>query len=223
LLDKYNINFNNVDTAAADCASALAACAQAAYQLALASAMEQGYAYDSKTGIYTKDGNEVTAQQDDTVKYLEESRLNAEKLNANVSDVSYKTYERMASSVGMTVDEFEALKKSIEDADDSMTLAEKDINEVARATAKASKGLKELKDDFDENAKTLKNADKHSNEYIKAMSKMRKQLSDIFDTDEKFITDEFVEENLENMEKMANGTEEEAKVAAEAISDNLVK
>ena len=27
---------------------------------------------------------------------------------------------------------------------------------------------------FDENAKTLKNADKHSNEYIKAMSKMRK-------------------------------------------------
>jgi hypothetical protein len=49
------------------------------------------------------------------------------------------------------------------------------------------------------------------------MNSMKNQISNIFDTDKAFISDEFVEANLDNFDKLVNGTEEESKAAAEAI------
>jgi hypothetical protein len=47
-------------------------------------------------------------------------------------------------------------------------------------------------------------------------------MSKAFNTDMKYISSKFVEDHLEEMEKMANGTEEEAIAAQDAIQDDLV-
>lgn len=53
ILEKYGINFSNVDSAAISCANALLACAEAALALAKANANNQGF-YENKYGEYQK-------------------------------------------------------------------------------------------------------------------------------------------------------------------------
>jgi len=47
-------------------------------------------------------------------------------------------------------------------------------------------------------------------------------MSKLFNTDMKHITKDFVEDHLDELEKMANGTEEEALRAQDAIEDDLL-
>ena len=47
-------------------------------------------------------------------------------------------------------------------------------------------------------------------------------MSKLFNTDMKHITADFVEDHLDELEKMATGTEEEAAAAQEAIQDDLI-
>jgi len=65
-------------------------------------------------------------------------------------------------------------------------------------------------------------ANKGTSEYISQLSSMKKSMSKLFNTDMSRITDKFVEDHLDQLDKMANGTKEEAMAAQDAIENDLV-
>lgn len=250
LLKQYDIDFSNVDTAAVSCADALAACASAALALAQAAAGDAGFTKNAD-GVYERpegymvNGEYLTEEQGieryglgtweelkgpkqaalvspeltESIDTLEDASNQAQ---GQVEDTSYSNLERMAGSVDMTVEEFESLKTHLKDIAKNTELTEEEFNEITKTVAKHQQGLKELNSTYATNAKNLKELDEGNTDYVKSMNQMKKQISKIFNTDESFISDKFVKENLDNLEKLANGTEEEAERAAEALSDNLV-
>lgn len=99
----------------------------------------------------------------------------------------------------------------------------KALYDYAKAVAKAADGFEDLQSITEDTWKTLKDGSKKgSKEWIKGIESLRKTTSKVFSTDMKYITGEFVENHLDELEKMANGTEEEALRAQDAIQDDLV-
>lgn len=61
-----------------------------------------------------------------------------------------------------------------------------------------------------------------TSEYSKTLSAMKSNMSKIFGVDLKKLTNKFVEDHLDELHKMATGTEKEAIAAQDAIQDDLV-
>ena len=80
--------------------------------------MAEGTGYTKEDGKYyytTEDGikTEVTAENDEAIKALQEAQNFANNAAFEAQDTNYQTMERMASSVGMTVDEFERYAETL--------------------------------------------------------------------------------------------------------------
>lgn len=233
LLESYGItSFDQVDSAAVDCATALSALATAAYEAAKAQASQKA----KEAGYYEKDGlyyydeefeNPVTEIND----LLKQYKDSADQALYNISDVKTENINGLASSVGMTRDEFEAYTQAIYDnigaLEDWSSLSEeakKPYYDLAKEIAEAENAFKDLQSISKDTWKQLKSgANKGSADYIKSIQQLKKNMSKIFHTDMKYITDDFVENHLDQMEKMANGTKKEAMIAQDAIEDDLVK
>ena len=262
ILGKYGIDFSNVDTAANECASALAACAQAALDLMKATAAQEGYTYSEQEKAW---GKEITTDvySDGAITYTEEEGRSAygtdwdtyktgltkgtstrwiaseeiteqmekgqeavDAANGAISDTDYKTLERMAEALGMSVLEFKTYAETINSSENVSERFEKDSKELyqyAFQVQQAAKAFKELQDISKDTWKDLKDSSKKGTaEYIKNISNLRQTMSKLFNTDMKHITKDFVEDHLDELEKMANGTEEEALRAQDAIEDDLL-
>jgi hypothetical protein len=73
---------------------------------------------------------------------------------------------------------------------------------------KMNRGVETLADNFDEWGDVLKNSSKESLVYSKAMKGTQKALADVLDVEEEYISDDFVKEHLEDIEKAAEGDAE---------------
>ena len=161
LLDEYDINFTNVDTAATECATALAACAGAAVQLMEAMARDKGYSQnaDGEWGQVTftdADGNTYTDKElrdkygmaydpdtlgltdngwtksDGVTEAFENANEAVEKANGVIQDTDYQTIERMASSVGLTSDELTNFAATLANVNEGV----EDFNSLSQDTQK---------------------------------------------------------------------------------------
>lgn len=228
ILGQFNIDFSNVDTAATECASALEKCAEAAYQLALATATDKGYKQEDgiwkkkdENGEYVKIAN---PQSDPVIQAIEAIKEIKESASATVEDTGYQTMERIASSVDMTIQEFEDYANTINDTNKLISDMTKEELRLAYVTANAAKGFKELQNISKDTWKYMKkDANRGSVEWSKNITKMKTIMSKIFNTDMKYISNDFVDNHLEQMEKMAKGTKKEALKAQDAIEDDLLK
>ena len=122
----------------------------------------------------------------DTAKDLEEKGLDTEE---------FKNY---AEYLMNTADEADNLADSLgEDADAAMT--------VTRGIMRMNNGVEKLSDNFEGWSDVLKKSDKASEEYYEALTGMQDAMADLLDTEDKYITDNFVQEHMEDIEKAANG------------------
>jgi hypothetical protein len=71
-----------------------------------------------------------------------------------------------------------------------------------------NKGIDTLADNFEDWSSVLKKSSKTSAEYSKAMSGMKKALSDVLDVESDLISSDFVEKNMADIEAAANGNAE---------------
>ena len=158
-------------------------------------------------------GFEADKDEDRTAYY--DKKMSEHASNAGFSDVDeFKAY---AETLNSLLDEFDHFDTTTEEGKEQ-------LYEYAEAVAQAEDGFKDLQSVSQDTWKLLNDSSKKgTKDWVKNMQSMRKTMSKTFNTDMKYITSQFVEDHLDEMEKMANGTEEEAAAAQEAIQDDLVK
>jgi len=122
----------------------------------------------------------------------------------------------------LTTEEFEDLKQELADTT-GVKMSEAELIELTAKIANVQSGYEDLGKVSSDTWKTLTNGTKKgTSEYRTALGNMKKTMSKVFNTDMRNITDKFVEDHIDEMEKMANGTEKEALAARDAIEDDLV-
>lgn len=133
------------------------------------------------------------------------------------------TWDRYAARVGMTVEEFKTYANILNETLGEPFKDEKELANYAKKVALIEEGYKELAEVSSDTWKILKDdSKKGTREYAKTLSSMKKTMKKLFPDNEGLIDDDFVEQYKEQLEKMANGTEEEVAAAREAIQTGLL-
>lgn len=105
---------------------------------------------------------------------------------------------------------------------DELADNEEAAEDVAKATMKLNRGIDKLADGFEDWSDVIENSDESSQEFAEAMSGMKDAMSDILGTSEDFISNDFIVEHLEEIEKAATGDEEAIRSLQRALSDDIL-
>ena len=187
-----------------------------------------------KGGILS-DGTEVEGLKgkgiDATIdEGLEETAIQTAEIEAAPTMELFKDRDQLAEDAGMSVSDLQTYTDTLTEAlgiqDQFNTSTEEGINEMLEfgsKVARSADGFKELQSVTEDTWKTLKDGSKKGTDaWNKSMDDLRKTTAKLFNSDLKDITADFVEDHLDELEKMANGTEEEAMAAQDAIENDLV-
>lgn len=93
---------------------------------------------------------------------------------------------------------------------------------VALYTTKLNKGIDKLSGGIDEWSSVLEDSDEASQEYAEAMADMKDAMSDVLGVSDKFLTDDFITENLEDIKKAAEGDAEAIDRLAVAAARSII-
>ena len=200
-------------------ASSAAQAAEALAKLAGFSKGEDGnwYYTDKETGTQL-----VSQEVTDSIKSMTDAEQSA-KDTASLFDSDQM--EKYASACGMAADEFEALRQSMSERSGlDLQKNAKDLNEITMQIANYSAGLEDLRK-ISKSTWTQMKKDISSGtvDGIKNIASLKETISKTFNTDMSKITDQFVEDHLDALEKMSTGTADEVRTAEETIQDDLVK
>lgn len=105
---------------------------------------------------------------------------------------------------------------------DSLADNEEAAEDVAKATMKLNRGIDTLADNFEDWNEILKESDESSQEYAEAMAGMKDAMADVLGTSEEFISNDFIIEHLEEIEKAATGDEEAIKSLQQALATDII-
>lgn len=177
-------------------------------------------------GTWSKGDETITANE--VQAWLDKEKEARDKANTQAIEASQNRENNLntiasnyASFAGVSVEELKTMADTLSQIEGNASASTESLYGLASATIRAEKAVEELKSSGEDLIKTLRQADKTSTQYASALTKMKQNMAKLFNTKEAFISDKFVEANLDNMEKIATGTEEEAKAAADAISKAL--
>ena len=85
------------------------------------------------------------------------------------------------------------------------TMGEEAAEDVAAYTMKMNRGIETLNSNLEEWSSVLTASDKSSQEYCDSMKNIKKAMSDVLGVSEEFLSDDFIAENMENIQKAAEG------------------
>lgn len=252
LLGQYGIDFSNVDTAAASCASALSACAAAASALAQAAAGAGGYTevngeWGKQTTYTDEQGKAVYGDQWENIKenwtanedgsytsgwnkdnemtnLMNQSNQVIESAKATEVDTQAQTFERMASSVDMTVEQLSAYKDKLIESGEMAKMSTKEQMDYTRSLARTEKGMKKAKDSLNGYIKSLNKAKTINGEYTNTLESVRDIYADVFDLSEKEskqLSESFLksEKNAKLLQEAIKGSDQ----AWDALKSNVAK
>lgn len=105
---------------------------------------------------------------------------------------------------------------------DSLAENEEAAEEVALATVRMNTGMEELIDNWDSWSDVLRNSSKESQEYAEAMSGVKSALSDVFSVQEDFISNNFIEQHLDQIEQAISGDATAIDQMRQALSTDII-
>ena len=152
---------------------------------------------------------EDTIRDHDSLDSLHESLVNGAIAYEEYSAAQDKVIEKELKQLDISEDAFEELVDSLQEASEGLAENEDAAKRVAMMNIKMNKGLESLKKSF----KTLNNfidlvggslddASKDNDEYHSTLDEVRESLKDVFGFKP---SEKYIEENLENIEELANG------------------
>ena len=188
---------------------------------------ELGTEAEVMTGLIQTSMNEIALQADDAkerVEMLKDGTVNAAAYGqAAMAAINEEKWE------GLDAKEVEDYSKYLQEAAESSELLSDELKnneeaaeDVALYTKKMNKGIDKLADGFDDWSDVLKKSDKASEEYAAAMTDMKDAMSDVLGTSEEFISNDFIIENLEDIEKAATGDAEAIDRLKIALSEDII-
>lgn len=140
-----------------------------------------------------------------------------DRLNQN----SLNTANTTISKGGLDTAEVEDYAEAIIESNKAL----EDYPQVAKAAAaqamRMNKGLDELQESFEDNKKAITNNNKATPEYVKAMKNMKDSVSDVINAEAE-LSDDFIVEHMEDVEKAANGDVEAIERLKAAAAEEIV-
>ena len=177
-----------------------AAAAEVALQNAMALSSAQSYEAQQALASTASDMDELRAMYEDgtigVAAYSEavEAAHNQEKWEG----LDTKEVQEYADHLMETAEASEILSDDLKDNEEA-------AEDVAAYTKKMNRGIETLAEGFDDWSDVLKKSDKSSEEYADAMKDMKSAMSDVLGVQEDFLSDDFILENMEDIEKAAEG------------------
>ena len=172
-------------------------------------------AEDTDGGIFTKENAQESGLTTEglTEAYntgaIDEDTYNKKMTGANLADIE---------AAGIDEEAYSAYVDTLQDISENLEENEDMARRIATANLKQSKTIETLASDYEEYGDILKKGDKSNIKYAEGMNKIRGSVEDLFG---KQISDDFITEHLEDIEKLAKGDltvfDELAKAATEDI------
>lgn len=156
---------------------------------------------------------------------LESGEINEDAYNlAATQAMNQEKWEGFdQEDIEMVEDYAKHLQSVAEESDlvsDELKNNEEAAEDVALVTTKMNKGIDKLADGFEDWSDVLNESDESSQEYFEAMTNMKDAMSDVLNISEDFLSDDFITENMEDIEKAANGDAEAIdRLRAAALED----
>lgn len=145
-----------------------------------------------------------------------------------VTDADVAILKDYADALGMTTEEFDDYAKSLyenaETGKEWVDLTEdekREAREFALQAGRISNAWVNLTENQENNIKTLKKGEKGTTAYRKALGSLQRDIKTIFGDAEE-VTSDFVEEHLDDIEKMAKGDEEAAQRVEKALVEDIM-
>lgn len=158
-----------------------------------------GKNYEDNTDILS-DLEETYGVDKNTVDIYEEQLVAATDMGKAQDELVEKLQEAK-DAYGEESDEAKAAQKELEKYQDS-------TEDVAAQSARCQKGIEALSESFEDNYDILKNGDKTTLEYSEAMTEVKDIMADVLNVSSEEISNNFIEENLEDIKNLANGDTE---------------
>ena len=139
----------------------------------------------------------------------------ASKLNLEEYDLDKEELEDYAKHLMNVSDESGELADSLEtDAEASA--------KVAKSVMRMNNGVEELAENFDDWKDVMKKSSKESEEYHEALSGMQNAVADLLDTEEDYVSDDFLQSHFEDIEKAADGDAEAIDRLKQALAEDII-
>lgn len=145
-----------------------------------------------------------------------------------ITDADVAILKDYADALGMTTEEFDdyakALYENAETGKEWVDLTEeekREAREFAVQAGRISNAWVDLTENQENNIKTLKKGEKGTIAYRKALGSLQRDIKTIFGDAEE-VTSDFVEEHLDDIEKMAKGDEEAAQRVEKALVEDIM-
>ena len=175
-----------------------------------------GYISDGNGSYYLMITEDEYQSEQEKLQTLKQE---VEALEGTSTDTKTALHDAYAAALDLTNEEFDALKEKLQDKI-KIKIDDTELDELTYKVGLAEKGFESLQDISTDTWKILKKTAKSSaTEYTQSLNTLKTAMSQIFNAD---ISTDFAEKHIEQMEKMANGTEEEAAAAQDAIEDDLI-
>ena len=153
---------------------------------------------------------EIDEDQTRESKLTDEYKVSEDTISAykeqleTVTDLG-KAKEELSKSVKDATDSFGKDSKEAKAAQKSLANYEETAKDVAEKTILTQKGLDKLTDSFDDNYATLKKGDKTTLEYSEALGETKDAMADILNVSSEDLSNDFVEKNLDDIKRLADG------------------
>ena len=152
----------------------------------------------------SSDQDDRTSRLTDTYK-VDSSTITAYEDIQKQSDTVIETQNELQKAVDETSASFgdesaeaKAARKKLDGYNDS-------IGDLAKMSLQSQKGMEALSESIEDNAKVIRQGDKNSIEYAEAISETREAVADLLNVSQEDISVNFVEENIDDIEKAAYG------------------
>lgn len=190
------------------------------------SVMDQWGTSEEGINAFQQDTQYIDFQSEAFLKQAEalnQGKINAEQFSAAIGELNAQGqlmamgdyFSEAAESLGLDdeaaqdMQDYAEYLRSI--AKDSSLLSDEladnadSAADLAVEITRMNKGIDTLADGFEEWKDILKKSSKESAEYAKAMKQTKSALSDVMDVEEDLISNDFVENHLEEISKVAEG------------------
>lgn len=176
-----------------------------------------------KMGAIAADADGIFTKEEAAAYNLTETTLTGQRNRGEISQEEYQQKFQGAmdyelEELGIDQEEFDAYTEAVEDLTEQYELSDEMVQRIAKDNLKLQKTVDTLASDWEEYGDVLKSGDKTNIKYAQGMGKIRESVEDMFGTD---ISDDFIQEHLEDIQKLAEGDltvfDELQKAAAEDI------
>lgn len=160
-----------------------------------------------KMGTIAADADGIFTKEEAAAYDLTETTLTEQRNRGDISQEEYQQKFQGAmdyelEELGIDQEEFDAYTEAVEDLTEQYELSDEMVQRIAKDNLKLQKTVDTLASDWEEYGDVLKSGDKTNIKYAQGMGKIRESVEDMFGTD---ISDDFIQEHLEDIQKLAEG------------------